>query len=71
MLSWNDYYVQEQIRNDRLAEAEMARLAKSIRRQKESSFKQVSVQLQEKVGSQLVHWGDSLLRRVAGQSIAR
>ncbi len=36
MLSWNDYYVQEQIREDRMAEAEHARLVKSVTQQKEA-----------------------------------
>jgi hypothetical protein len=63
MLSWKDYYVQEQVRNDRLEEAKQARLVKSVSRQKGSAFKKVSVQLQEKVGSQLVQWGESLRGR--------
>lgn len=36
MLSWNDYYFQEEIRKDRMAEAEHARLVKSVTQQKEA-----------------------------------
>lgn len=36
MLSWNDYYFQEEIRKDRMAEAEHARLVKSVTPEKEA-----------------------------------
>lgn len=36
MLSWNDYYAQEQMRKDRMDEAEHARLVKSVSSQKEA-----------------------------------
>ena len=63
MLSWNDYYVQEQMRNDRMAQAEHERLVKSVSSQKESSRKKVSNQLKELVGSWMVKRGGSLLDR--------
>jgi len=63
MLSWNDYYVQEQKRNDRMAQAEHERLVKSVSSQKESSRKKFSSQLKELVGSWMVKRGGSLLGR--------
>ncbi len=63
MLSWNDYYVQEQRRNDRMAEAEHERLLKSVSSQKKSSHNKVSSQLREMVGSWMVRRGGSLLDR--------
>ena len=63
MLSWNDYYVQEQMRNDRMAQAEHERLVKSVSSQKESSRKKVSSQLKELVGSWMVKRGGSPLER--------
>ncbi|MCJ7717458.1 MAG: hypothetical protein MUO54_13185 [Anaerolineales bacterium] len=61
MLSWNDYYVQEEMRKDKMAQAEHERLVKSFSSQKESSRKKVSSQLRELVGSWMVKRGDSLL----------
>ncbi len=69
MLSWNDYYVQEQMREDRMAEAEHERLVKLVSSQKESSFKKFSTHLLESLGSRLVSWGDSLLNRCANMSL--
>jgi len=63
MLSWKDYYVQEQKRNDQMAQAEHERLLKSVSSQKKSSRKKVSSQLRELVGSWMVRRGDSLLNR--------
>ena len=58
-----DYYVQEQMRKDRMASAAHARLVKSVSSQKESALKKVSIQILKMVGSRLVRWGDSLLNR--------
>ena len=63
MLSWNDYYVQAEMRKDRLAQAEHERLVKSFSSQKESSSRKVSSQLRELVGSWMVKRGGSLLDR--------
>jgi hypothetical protein len=63
MLSWKDYYVQEEVRQDRLREANQARLVKSLSRKAGSEAKQAQDQLLEKVGHRLVQWGDTLLRR--------
>ena len=70
MLSWKDFYVQEQRRKDLLAEAEHARLVKRFTSQKESYFKKVSSQVLESVGSRLVKWGDSLRSRNADMNMA-
>ena len=60
-----DYYVQEQMRKDRMASAAHARLVKSVSSQKESSLKKVSFQVLGLVGSRLVKLGDNLLCRCA------
>ena len=70
MLSWKDYYDQEQVRNDRLAEAKHERLVRLVSRQKNPANKKTAALLLEKVGYRLVGWGDSLLRRVADRSLA-
>jgi hypothetical protein len=63
MLSWKDYYVQEEVRKDRLREANKARLVKSLKHKVGGEAKNAGEQLLEKVGYRLVQWGGSLLRR--------
>ena len=63
MLSWKDYYVQEEIRQDRLREAKHARLVKSLNHKVGGKAKKAQDQLLDKVGYRLVQWGDTLLRR--------
>ena len=60
-----DYYVQEQMRKDRMARAAHARLVKSVTPQKESALKKVSFHVLGSVGSRLVKLGDNLLCRCA------
>ncbi len=69
MLSWKDFHVQEQVRNDRLAEAKQARLVKSVSSERGSSLKKVSSHLRGLVGSRLVSWGDNLQNRRADMSL--
>lgn len=70
MLSWKDYYTQETVRQDRLAEAKQERLVRLVSRQKNPANKNASALLLEKVGYRLVGWGNALLRRVADRSLA-
>ncbi|NQS92419.1 MAG: hypothetical protein HQ574_08425 [Chloroflexi bacterium] len=70
MLSWKDYYVQEQVRQDRLEEAKQQRLVRMLSRNLRAERRQAWYQLLEKVGYRLVQWGDALLRRVADRSLA-
>jgi hypothetical protein len=69
MLSWKDYYVQEQIRQDRLKEAEHERLVRMLSRNLRDERRQAWCQLLERVGYRLVQWGDALLRK-AERSLA-
>ena len=64
MLSWKDYYVQEQVRQDRLREAQQERMVSQLRQDLREARKKVSSQLLESLGCQLVGWGKALLRRV-------
>jgi len=70
MYTWKDYYVQEQIRQERLAEAKQQRLVRMLSRQKAIDDKKAAARLLERVGYQLVVWGDALLRQVAERSLA-
>jgi hypothetical protein len=70
MYTWKDYYVQEQIRQERLAEAKHQRLVRMLSRQKAIDGKKAPARMLERVGYQLVVWGDALLRQVADRSLA-
>lgn len=70
MYTWKDYYVQEQIRQERLAEAKHQRLVRMLSRQKAIDDKKAAARMVERVGYQLVVWGDALLRQVADRSLA-
>ena len=64
-----DYYVQEQMRKDRRAQAAHARLVKSVTSQKESSLKKASFHVLGLVGSRLAKLGDNLLCRCADMTL--
>ena len=64
-----DYYVQEQMRKDRMAHAAHARLVKSVTSQKESALKKVSFHMLGLVGSRLVKLGDNLICRCADMTL--
>jgi hypothetical protein len=70
MLSWKDYYTQEEVRQDRLREAKEQRLVsmfiQNLRKKRKIARDQVLVQ----IGYRLVQWGDALLRRVADRGVA-
>ncbi len=70
MYTWKDYYVQEQIRQERLAEAKHQRLVRMLSRKQEIDDKKAAARMLERVGYQLVVWGDALLRQVADRSLA-
>jgi len=70
MLSWKDYYVQEQVRQDRLREAKEQRLVRMLSRNLRDERKKARDQMLERFGYRLVLWGDALLRRIAERSMA-
>jgi len=70
MLNWKDYYVQEQVRQDRLNEAKQQRLVSMFIQNLRKKRKIARDQVLEQIGYRLVQWGDALLRRVADQGVA-
>lgn len=64
-----DYFVQEQMRKDRMAQAAHARLVKSVTSRRESSLKKVSFHVLGSVGSRLVKLGDNLLCRCSDMNL--
>ena len=70
MLSWKDYYAQEQVRQDRLREAKQQRLMSMFIQNLRDERKKSRDQLLERIGQRLVQWGDTLLRRVADRGVA-
>ena len=70
MLNWKDYYAQEQVRQDRLREAQQQRLVRMLSRNLRDERKKARDQLLERVGYRLVLLGDALLRKVADRSLA-
>ena len=70
MLSWKDYYAQEQVRQDRLREAKQQRLVSMFIQNLRKKRKIARDQVLERVGYRLVQWGDALLRRVADRGVA-
>jgi hypothetical protein len=69
MMSWKDYYTQEQVRQDRLREAKQQRLVRMLSRNLRDERVKARDQMLERVGYRLVLWGDALLRRVADRSL--
>ena len=70
MLSWKDYYVQEQVRQDRIEEAKQQRLVNMLSRNLQDERKERRDQILERIGYRLVQWGDALLRRVDERTAA-
>jgi len=70
MLSWKDYYAQEQVRQDRLREAKQQRLVSMFIQNLRDERKKSRDQLLERIGQRLVQWGDAMLRRVADRGVA-
>jgi hypothetical protein len=63
MITWKDYYTQEQIRQDRIKEAEQQRLIRMLSRNLREERRQAWCQLLERWGYRLIEWGDALLRK--------
>ncbi len=70
MLSWKDYYAQEQVRQDRLREAKQQRLVSMFIKNLRKKRKIARNQVLERIGYRLVQWGDALLCRVADRGVA-
>lgn len=64
MLSWKDYYLQEQVRQDRIEEAKQQRLVKMLSRKIKDERREKRDLILARIGYRLVLWGDALLRRV-------
>jgi len=69
MLSWKDYYTQEEVRQDRLREAKQQRMVSMISQNLRDERKKARDQVLEQVGHRLVQWGDALLRSVADRGV--
>jgi hypothetical protein len=70
MLSWKDYYTQEEVRQDRLREAKEQRLVSMFIQNLRKKRKIARDQVLKRVGYRLVQWGDALLRKVADRGVA-
>ena len=70
MLNWKDYYVQEQVRQDRLSEAKQQRLVSMFIQNLRKKRKIARDLMLEQIGYRLVQWGNTLLRRVADRGVA-
>ncbi len=70
MLSWKDYYAQEQVRQDRLREAKQQRLVSMFTQNLRKKRKIARDLMLEQIGYRLVQWGNTLLRRVADRGVA-
>ncbi len=69
MMSWKDYYAQEQVRQDRLREAKEQRLVSMLNRNLRDERKKAHDRMLERVGYRLVQWGDALLHKVADRGV--
>jgi len=70
MISWKDYYAQEQVRQDRLREAKEQRLVNMLSRNLREERIKSRDQMLKRVGYRLIQWGDALLRKISDQSLA-
>ena len=70
MLNWKDYYAQEQVRQERLREAERERTIRTLSRKIKDQNREARTELLKRVGYTLVVWGDALLRRVSERTVA-
>ena len=70
MLSWKDYYTQEEIRQDRIREAKEQHLVSMLSRYVRSERKKARDQMLERVGYRLVQWGNALLQKLADRTLA-
>ncbi len=70
MISWKDVHVQAEIRKDRIAKAEQARIIKAIRAEEDGPTKKEPNLLLLGVATKLVKWGDALRAREADLSLA-
>ena len=70
MLNWKDYYAQEQVRQQRLREAERERTIRLLSRKIKDENRQARQEVLKRIGYTLVIWGDALLRRAAERTAA-
>ena len=70
MISWKDYYTQEQVRQDRLRQAKQERLVTMLSRKIRDQRRQAWNQFLKSMGYRLVTWGDALLRRVESEAVS-
>ena len=70
MLTWKDYYAQEELRQYRMKEAKQERLIRMFRRDLRDRRQKAWIELLGRIGYRLVEWGDAVLRFVAGRQLA-
>jgi len=63
--NWNTYYVENQRREDEIAQAMQDRYVRSVEEACESRFTKLSIRVLDVVGSKLVAWGSQLQCRCA------
>lgn len=70
MLSWKDYYVQEQVRQDRINEAKQQRMVRMLSRNLRDERAKARDLMLKRIGYRLILLGDALLRRVDERTAA-
>ena len=70
MISWKDVHVSAEIRKDRIAKAEQARIIKSIKVEEDGTINEEPNLLLLGVATQLVKLGDALRARGTGLRLA-
>jgi len=69
MITWNDYYVESQRRQDQMDRAMQIQAIRSVEADCESGLTKLSIRMLEIVGSKLVQWGSQLQCRCAELSL--
>ena len=70
MFTWKELYVQEEMRKERIAEAEQARMVKVAKAEKKSSSKKKPYLVVLSAATRLVKWSDDLRQRERDLSLA-
>jgi len=70
MITWNNYYIETQRRQDEITQATQHNYAKSVEAPCESRLTKLSIRMLDIVGSKLVQWGSQLQCRCAELSLS-
>lgn len=65
MFTWNQYYVENQRREDEIAQAMQDRYVRSVAEICESGLTKLSIRMLDLMGKKLVEWGSQLQCRCA------